>query len=420
MGAAETTALPRRSLRANAAWNLAAQLLYAATQWGILVVLTKRTSPEVLGVFALATATTAPIYALLNLNLRGVQATDAEERFPFGTYLSHRLGSSLLAQLVVQAVVMLAGFDAFTRQVVMLVGLSKGVEAVSDVCYGLYQHRERMDGIGRSMIARGTGALLIFTALLWTTGDLRVALLGQLVSWTAVLLLHDLPVARRLVGGPLALTAARAPLIALTRLAWPLGIVVLLSSSTHSIPRWYLEGSVGTRELGIFAALAYLAHIGQTVVVAVTQAAIPRLARAFAAGQLRRFVGLAAGMLGVGALVGLLSVAVAAFAGEPILALLYTAEYAGEGSLFALVMLAGGVTYVARIALHVLTAARRFTVQLPIAAVGLATMVTGCALLVPTLGAAGAAWAWAGSQAVVAVVALGATGRALAQRRAAA
>lgn len=381
-------------------------MVYAATQWGVLVLITKVTDPATLGTFALALATTAPIYALLNLNLRGVQATDARERFTFDTYFSHRVASSVLAQAVVQAVVWAAGFDPFTVLVCTLVGLSKGVEAVSDVCYGLFQHRERMDVIGRSMVARGLGAVTVFGALLVLSGDLRVALLGQLVSWTVVLLAYDLPRATALSGARVRLRMDRAPLAELTGLAFPLGIVVLTSSVSHSVPRWALEAWVGSAELGVFAAMAYLVRVGQILVVAVTQAAVPGLARRFAGGDLRGFGLLGAGVMGVGVVVGGGSVLVAAVAGEPLLRVLYTPEYAAQSSLFVWVMVAGAVTYLARLSLHLLTAARWFRAQLPISISGLAVVSGCCAWWVPTQGTLGAVWGWIGGQAVALILAL--------------
>ncbi len=65
------------SLRRNFAWNLLGETSYSLGQWLLLVLLARLQSPEIVGQFAYALAVTAPVYLLVGLNLRVVQATDA-------------------------------------------------------------------------------------------------------------------------------------------------------------------------------------------------------------------------------------------------------------------------------------------------------------------------------------------------------
>ena len=67
------------SLRQNFKWNFVGNFVYGACQWGMLVVLAKLTSPEMVGRFALGLAITAPIVLLSQLQLHGVQETDARD-----------------------------------------------------------------------------------------------------------------------------------------------------------------------------------------------------------------------------------------------------------------------------------------------------------------------------------------------------
>src|SRR5690606_40754404 len=78
--------------------------------------------------------------------------------------------------------------------------------------------------------------------------------------------------------------------------------------------------------------------------------------------------------------------------GRLILPLLYGPEYALPG-LFALVMLAAGIDYVATMLLFVITAARYFSVQLPLQILTTGTVALACFLLIPSMGLTGAALA---------------------------
>ena len=74
--------------------DLAGNMVYAACQFGMLSVLAKLGSPSIVGQYALGLAITAPVFMLTNLQLRGVQATDARHEFAFADYFTLRLIST--------------------------------------------------------------------------------------------------------------------------------------------------------------------------------------------------------------------------------------------------------------------------------------------------------------------------------------
>jgi O-antigen/teichoic acid export membrane protein len=98
-------------------------------------------------------------------------------------------------------------------------------------------------------------------------------------------------------------------------------------------------------------------------------------------------------LTGIGALLGLGGLAAAWLFGKPLLTLLYRPEYAAYQSVFALLMLAAGVDYVAIFLDYGMTAARQFRWQMGlfIGVVAVETLV--CTLLVPRGALLGAATA---------------------------
>src|SRR6516165_2263483 len=105
-------------LRINLLWTLAGNVIYAASQWGMLILLAKLSGPETVGQFALGLAITAPVFMLTNLQLRAVQATDARRDFLAGDYLALRLITTAVACLAVGVLALAGGFRAATAQVV--------------------------------------------------------------------------------------------------------------------------------------------------------------------------------------------------------------------------------------------------------------------------------------------------------------
>lgn len=399
------------SLRANFSWTFAANVLYAASQWGMLTVLAQLGSPVMVGQFALGLAIATPVVMLTNLQLRQLQATDARGDYSFADYLGLRLLTTVLALCIIGAIIVWSGYRAETAQVVLVLGVSKAVEALSDVFYGLFQQHEQMDRIARSMIARGFIALAALGSGVWLTGSVFWGVVGIVASWLLVLVGYDLPGAAMLLqpsatddreskpGAVLHPRWHRATMARLTWLALPLGLVMMLISLNTSIPRYFIERYQGEYDLGIFAAIAYLMVAGTTVVTALGQSASPRLARYYLAHDRPAFRALLLKLVGIGALLGIGGVLVALLAGQQVLTLLYGSSYA-RADVLLLIMLAAGCWYIASCCGYAATASRRIGAQ-PVVLCAVTAASGGlCWYLVPLYGLWGAALALAGSSLV--------------------
>jgi O-antigen/teichoic acid export membrane protein len=76
----------KASLINNFSWALAGNVVYAGCQWGMLMVLAKLGSTEMVGRFALGLAITAPVITFVKFDLRAIQATDIQGIYSFRDY----------------------------------------------------------------------------------------------------------------------------------------------------------------------------------------------------------------------------------------------------------------------------------------------------------------------------------------------
>ncbi|MBX9680314.1 MAG: lipopolysaccharide biosynthesis protein [Gemmataceae bacterium] len=384
------------SLRNNFAWTFAGNVVYAACQWGMLVVLAKFGDAEMVGRFSLALSITAPIFLFAGLNTRALQASDAKRDFTFSDYYSLRL---IMVSLGLLATFAWAGFgrlDAVMASVLILIGVAKGIESIADVCYGALQHQERMKPIAVSMILKGALSLAVLALGVMMSG-LQAGAFGLAAAWGVLWLVYDLPqtadALERGVRETVRPRSDRRTLLRLFRLAFPLGIVLFLLSLTTSLPRFFVERERGYAELGVFVALSYLMIAGTTVVNALGQSATPRLARHFAHGERREFFSLLTKLLGIGAFLGLGGLAIAAVIGRPLLTLLYRPEYGEHVELFLWLMAAAALQYLGSFLGYAITAARIIAPQVWLFAAVCGATSIGCWLWTPIYGAIGAAWA---------------------------
>jgi O-antigen/teichoic acid export membrane protein len=396
----ERARLKPLSLRANFSWTFAGNLIYAASQWGILVVLAKLGSPEMVGQFALGLAIGAPVIMFANLQLRAVQATDAQREYRFADYLALRLLTTLGALALIVGIIVVSGYAWETALVVFFIGLAKAFEAVSDIFFGLLQQHERMDRIAKSLMIEGPVTLGVMGVVIALTGSLVLATAAMALVWGLQLALYDVRsgwlILRAQGVDARALMRPRFEWATLRRLAWlalPLGFVMMLISLNTSIPRYVIEANLGEAQLGIFAALAYLMVAGGTVINALGQSASPRLAQYYIVHDRTAYWRLLSRLLMVGIMLALAGIAAAYLFGEPLLNLVYGVEYARHAELFVWVTIISGIGFVASCFGYGITAARYFRAQLPLNLLVVCVTTLGAYQLIPLHGLRGVALA---------------------------
>lgn len=394
------------SLRANFVWALAGNVTFAACQWGMIVALARLGSSVMVGQFSLGLAIATPLLMFGNLQLRSVQATDANRLYSFGEYLQLRLFTSTVAVAAITAVTWIEKFERETAMVVVAVALAKATETLSDIHYGLFQLNDRLDQTGRSMMLRGVLSLVALSGSLYLTGDVIVACVAMALVWTAALIYWDVRQGWRFLGHSRERTAF--PGIrdvwrawsakhrfqrqwSLVRLSMPLGIVTALASINLNMPRYFIAGQMGENQLGIFSALAYATVALTLVSDSLGSCAIPQLSRLYASGHIAEFQGSLLKLSTLGGALGLAGLAVAQVAGKRILALFYGPQYAAGSTVFVLLILAAAIHCAASMLTSGVLAARQFRIQVAMFTVVVLTSALACYRLVPTFGLYGGA-----------------------------
>lgn len=393
------------TLRRNFSWTFIGNVIYSGCQWGMLVVLAKLGNPEMVGTFTLGLAVTAPVMMFSNLQLRDIQTTDAKNHYLFNDYLGLRLITTGLALPIILWITLATGYKGETAIVIILIGFAKGLESISDVFYGLLQKHEKMDRMAISVMMKGPLSLLMLSIGTYISGSIVWGVLGLVIAWACILLIWDIPSYRWLINKftsegeiPDSLEGKTAKprwqLGTIRKLIWlslPLGLVMMLISLNANIPRYFLEHSLGKKELGVFAALAYLIVAGNMVVSALGSAARPRLAKYYAGGNVSAYQKLLFQLVAIACLLGLSGILVAWVAGGQILTIVYQPEYAKYTELLIWLMVTAGIGYVSSFLGEGMTAARYFRTQIPLFIVVTSTSAIASCWFIPRNGLKGAA-----------------------------
>lgn len=378
------------NLKKNIGVSFIGNIIYAVSQWLLLIVLAKLGGDQTIGIYALALAVVSPIFALANMNLRAIQATDANRSVSFDSYARFRHLTSLLAILVSLAV----GAGWYFQKLdiclsIFSLAFYKYFESESDLVHGFLQKQERMDLISYSIMTRGISNVLVIAVAYYFSRDLTLSLaIAILKSW-AVYYFVDYKNYRRLNTEKNQEIKTSQELLSI---AWPLGIVIFANTLNLNIPRYFIAEYYNESMVGVFASISYFIVAGSTLVNAIGQSAVPRLAQ-YAVNNLPAFRILSRQIFLLITLVGLIGVLIAEYLGEFILRLVYTAAIADHHDLFVNIMWAGVAIYASVAIGCSLTALRDFKSQSIFAIINMLTMLVSTWWLIGQFGLSGGAGA---------------------------
>ncbi len=385
----------RQRLHHGVVWAAGSQGATMLAQAGIVILLAKLGSASVLGRYALALSIVAPVTLLTRLQLRGLVTTDAQAEYRFGEYLTLQLvtnGVAFAGVLIVLAIVRPGWDDIATTLALTLVKL---VENTSGVFLGRLQRSDQWKRITTASVL-GAGFGLVAFAFTWiSSGNLPLALLAFGATDLLVLLLYEIPAVRRLLrreGGAAKPVWDRARMTDLALAALPMGGVAALVSLIIQMPRYFVEGFVGTEALGHWAAVMQVTTATALTLQPAGQASLARLAVYDQTNPVafRRLFSL---LLGAACLLVIVCVAGAYAVGDTVLALIYRPEYAALQPILVLTMMGAIGAHISSVLGFTLTAARRFRAQLILYTFTTLASGIACYLLIPTFGLTGAAYA---------------------------
>jgi O-antigen/teichoic acid export membrane protein len=358
-------------------------------------------TPEDVGQFTLGFALSAPIIIFTMLGLRQYQATDVRDEYSFYDYLGVRLFTTLVALLALLAITLPGVYSKETMIVILVIGFAKGIEAISDICQGLFQKYERMDRVAVSLLIKAFLTTLVMPLCFYFTRSIIWGTSGLAFSWLLVLLGYDLPNARIVFRANRSDTPTTKLFVGKENVkkniriilhTVPLGMAASLVTLNSNIPRYMIQGYLGERELGIFAAIVYLLYAGNVVVNALGQSASPRLALYYTNNEPQKYFSLLIKLVFIGAVIGIIGIAVSFFFGKQILTLIYQAEYGNYANVMSWIMVGGLISFMSSFLGYGMTASRSLKVQ-PFIYASLCLLTYGFGMvLIPRYGILGAAW----------------------------
>ena len=175
----------------NYIWNAIGGMLNAGQSVLVLIIVTRVCGLEAAGLYSIAFATGNLFMYLGNYGVRNYQVSDVDEKFPFRSYVLHRLltvALMLLAAAVYCTYSLLRGaYSPAKTMTVAAMCLLKAIDCLEEVLEGRLHQRGRLDLAGKMMTVRllisigGMLAVLVATRNLLTATNAAIILAAAAV-----------------------------------------------------------------------------------------------------------------------------------------------------------------------------------------------------------------------------------------------
>jgi len=364
-------------------------ILYAISQWGILIFLTKLGGIDDVASFSLGLAIVSPVMLFWGASLRVFIASDVQHQYTFEDYFYTRLITCSIGLLVISIIGVINGYGIVSFTVLILIGVIKAIEGIQEVCWGISQRSENMKSVGVSRILRSLTSVFSIGLILWFTDSLLLSLVVWLFTWLMILVLYDLPHTIRLE--PFTINIKPQKTVNIIKATLPLAFIAGLIALNEKVSLYQIAAYLGETSVGYFVPLSFMVQGISLGITSINETATPRQAFNFKLNR-KIFVHNTLTLAGFGAIVGIFTLIFFGSFRSLILPLIYSDEFLVYKDLFVILLGIGIIRFILAGFGTSITAAGWLREQVPIMVVSLlVTFLTGW-FLIPRFGLYGAAY----------------------------
>lgn len=190
----------KKAFLKNFIWNSLGTGINSFNSLFFLIIVTRVNDIQTAGIFSIAYATATILYTLAMYSGRLCQVTDIENKIKDKDYIANRALTCFIMFIGATFFLLLKQYSGFKTTIFALLAIFKGIEAFSDILYGIMQKNDILYKSGMSLSLKGFVGILLFLVVDLITRDLRLACLAVIVVNVLVLVIYDyLIVTRNLI-----------------------------------------------------------------------------------------------------------------------------------------------------------------------------------------------------------------------------
>jgi len=365
------------------------RLVYAGSQWLVMVYLARFVSIDLFGTYTFSLALCAPIIMFSQMNMRTFLITDTTSKFSINEYVSTRIYIALFS-LILILIYAYYYFDTGILKIVSAVAMYKTLESIIDIFCAIFQKNNLIKLIAISNILRGLSLVGSVTYIMFLGYSIEIALFVVVLMWFFFLVSHDFWYVNKYEKIHLIFNIKK--MLEIVKSCLPLGIVMSLLTLVFSLPVYFIKYYHGVSFVGVYSAIVYFLLVGRLITDSLIQTSLSRMAFLYNEAKYKELRGIIVKLLMINIFIGFVFYYIALQYGENVLGLLYGENFSKYHKVLEVVVLAAILNYISQIFGVIITIKRRLYRMVVIHSIQVIAIFISCVLFVKPYGVIGGAY----------------------------
>lgn len=181
----------KKAFLKNFIWNSLGTGINSFNSLFFLIIVTRVNDIQTAGIFSIAYATATILYTLAMYSGRLCQVTDIENKIKDKDYIANRALTCFIMLIGATGFLVIKQYTGFKTTIFALLAIFKGLEAFSDILYGVMQKNDILYKSGQSLTLKGFIGIALFLIVDLITRDLRLACLAVIIVNLIILIVYD-------------------------------------------------------------------------------------------------------------------------------------------------------------------------------------------------------------------------------------
>ena len=181
----------KKAFLKNFIWNSLGTGINSFNSLFFLIIVTRVNDIQTAGIFSIGYATATILYTLAMYSGRLCQVTDIEGKIKDKDYIAQRALTCIIMLIGAAVFLGIQQYTAFKTMVFALLAIFKGIEAFSDILYGVMQKNDILYKSGQSLTIKGFVGIALFLIVDLITKDIRWACFAVILINLLVLVVYD-------------------------------------------------------------------------------------------------------------------------------------------------------------------------------------------------------------------------------------
>lgn len=181
-----------KQFKRNFIWNTLGTGLNAFNSLFFMIAVTRLNGIDDAGIFSIAFSTACIIYFIGLYAGRIYQVTEPDKTITNKEYIVNRIITVISMIILVISFCLIRGYTTYKTIVFILLTLYKGVEAFSEVVYGVLQKNEKLELVGKSLFFKSLLSVILFVIIDIITKNIIISISVMVILAIMITIIYDL------------------------------------------------------------------------------------------------------------------------------------------------------------------------------------------------------------------------------------